>query len=84
MLDKYSCLRKLAEYRRENDIVVTTMSCAAPWAALSNGPLDFASVDSAMGHAADFAYGLALSQPLSRYAGHGRPASGGELHARDH
>ena len=66
MLDKYSCLRKLAEYRRENDIVVTTMSCAAPWAALSDGPLDFASVDSAMGHAADFAYGLALAQPQRR------------------
>ena len=37
-----------------------------PWAELSDGPLDFASVDSAMGHAADFAYGLAIAQPERR------------------
>lgn len=37
-----------------------------PWAALSDGPLDYASVHSAMGHAADFAYGIALAQPSRR------------------
>ena len=66
VLDKYSCLRKLAERRGPDDIVVTTMSVAVPWAVLADGPLDFASVDSAMGHAADFAYGLALAQPERR------------------
>ena len=56
MLDKYECLRKLAARRGPGDVVVTTMSVASPWAGISDGPLDFASVDSAMGHAADFAY----------------------------
>ena len=66
MLDKYRCLRKLAGARRQGDVVVTTMSVAMPWAELSDTPLDFASVDSAMGHAADLAYGLALAQPGRR------------------
>ena len=66
MLNKYDCLEKLAAHRNPNDIVVTTMSVAMPWASISDGPLDFASIDSAMGHAADFAYGLALAQPDRR------------------
>ena len=66
MLDRYDCLRKLAARRGPDDVVVTTMSVAMPWADLSDGPLDFAHVDSAMGHAADFAYGLALAQPGRR------------------
>lgn len=66
MLDRYDCLRKLAARRAAGDVVVSTMSVAMPWASLSDGPLDFAHVDSAMGHAADFAYGLALAQPLRR------------------
>ena len=37
-----------------------------PWAALSDGPLDFASVDTSMGHGADFALGLAMAQPHRR------------------
>ena len=51
MLDKYNCLKKLAGARRADDVVVTTMSVAMPWAALSDTHLDFAHVDSAMGHA---------------------------------
>ena len=66
MLDKYRCLRKLADARGDGDVVVTTMSVAMPWAELSDTALDFASVDSAMGHAADLAYGLALAQPGRR------------------
>jgi thiamine pyrophosphate-dependent acetolactate synthase large subunit-like protein len=62
MLDKYACLEKLAS-RRRNEIVVTTMSVASPWARLSDGPLDFAMVESSMGQAAPFALGLALAQP---------------------
>lgn len=62
MLDKYTCLQKLAALRRD-EIIVTTMSLAAPWAELSDGPLDFAHVESAMGHALSFSYGLALAHP---------------------
>ena len=65
MLDKYRCLEKLAA-RRSDEVVVSTMSVATPWARLSDGPLDFASVESAMGHAADFACGLAMAQPNRR------------------
>lgn len=65
MLDKYRCLEKLAA-RRSDEIVVTSMSVAMPWARHSDGPLDFAHVDSAMGHAADFALGLAIAQPQRR------------------
>jgi thiamine pyrophosphate-dependent acetolactate synthase large subunit-like protein len=65
MLDKYACLNKLAA-RRRDEIVVTTMSVAAPWARLSDGPLDFAMVESSMGQAAPFALGLALAQPRRR------------------
>ena len=65
MLNKYECLKKLSE-RRTDQIVVTTMSVSMPWADLSDGPLDFAHVESAMGHAADFALGLAIAQPSRR------------------
>ena len=65
MLDKYNCLQKIAA-KRKDEIVVTTMSVAMPWAELSDGPLDFAHVESAMGHAADFAHGLAIAQPDRR------------------
>lgn len=66
MLDKYSCLKKLAARRSAQDTVVTTMSVSMPWAELTDTPLDFAHVDSAMGHGADFAYGVALAQPERR------------------
>jgi sulfopyruvate decarboxylase subunit beta len=48
---------------RTNQIVVTTMSVVRPWGRISNHDLDFASADSAMGHAADLALGLALARP---------------------
>jgi len=65
MLDKYTCLKKMAT-RRTDEVIVSTMSVAMPWAELSDGPLDFASVESGMGHAADFAYGLAMARPERR------------------
>ena len=65
MLENYTCLEKLAN-QRSDEIVVTTMSVAMPWATHSDGPLDFAHVESAMGHAADFALGLAIAQPNRR------------------
>lgn len=65
MLDKYACLEKLSSLRRD-EIVITTMSVAAPWARLSDGPLDFALVESSMGQAPPFGLGLALAQPERR------------------
>jgi len=48
---------------RTDEIVVTAMSTVRPWGRLSDHDLDFASADSAMGHTADLALGLALAQP---------------------
>lgn len=55
-------LRPLARARTD-EVVVTTMSVVRPWGALSDSDLDFASADSAMGHAADLALGIALARP---------------------
>lgn len=65
MLNKYTCLEKLAALRKD-EVVITCMGTAKPWEKLSDTPLDFASVDSAMGHAADFAFGLAMARPERR------------------
>ena len=65
MLDKYTCLEKLAA-QRTDEIVISSMGVATPWGKLSDGPFDLAHVDTAMGHVADFAYGLALAQPERR------------------
>lgn len=62
MMTKDEALAPLAAARTD-EIVVTTMGMVRPWAAHSNHPLDFASADSAMGHAADLAVGIALAQP---------------------
>ncbi|MBM3840931.1 MAG: thiamine pyrophosphate-binding protein [Verrucomicrobia bacterium] len=61
-LTKRQFLEPLARLRTDQ-VVVTTMGTVRPWAQFSNHPLDFASADSAMGHAADFALGIALAQP---------------------
>jgi len=65
MLDKYQCISKLSQARTDQ-VVITMMSMSDPWTRLSDGPLDYASVDSAMGHGADFAYGIAKAQPSRR------------------
>lgn len=62
MLTKHQLLEPLARLRTDQ-VVVTTMGTVRPWALYSKHALDFASADSAMGHAADFALGLALAQP---------------------
>ena len=51
------------ERTRTGEVVVTTMGIVRPWARLSGSVLDFASADSAMGHAADLALGIALARP---------------------
>jgi sulfopyruvate decarboxylase subunit beta len=48
---------------RGNKIVVTTMSSAGIWPQLSDTPLDFAYIPSAMGHGPSLGLGLALAQP---------------------
>jgi thiamine pyrophosphate-dependent acetolactate synthase large subunit-like protein len=63
MMQRAECLKVLYRLRSESTIVVTTMAAVAPWARLSQSVLDFPSAGSAMGHAADFAMGLALAQP---------------------
>ena len=62
MLTKAHVLEPLARLRTD-EAVVTTMSVVRPWARYSDSDLDFASADSAMGHAADLALGIALAQP---------------------
>jgi len=49
--------------RRRDQIVVTTMGSAREWPRLSQHPLDFHYIPSAMGHAPMLALGLALAQP---------------------
>lgn len=62
MLTKDQLLEPLARLRTD-EVVVTTMSIVRPWGRYSDSDLDFASADSAMGHAADLALGIALAQP---------------------
>lgn len=62
MLTKDQLLRPLAAVRTD-EVVVTCMSVTRPWGRLSDHELDFASADSAMGHTADLALGIALAQP---------------------
>lgn len=62
MMTVAQLLEPLARHRA-NEVVVTTMSVVRPWGRLSSSELDFASADSAMGHAADLALGIALARP---------------------
>lgn len=63
MMKREECFQVLRRLRGDRTVVVTTMAAVAPWARLSQSPLDFPSAGSAMGHAADFAMGVALAQP---------------------
>ncbi len=65
MLTRDQLLRPLARHRTD-EVVVTTMSVTRPWGRLSDHDLDFASADSAMGHTADLALGIALARPERR------------------
>ena len=62
MITRDQLLEPLAR-RRTDEVVVTTMSVVRPWGRYSDHDLDFASADSAMGHAADLALGVAMAQP---------------------
>jgi thiamine pyrophosphate-dependent acetolactate synthase large subunit-like protein len=62
MIPRDRFLAPLAQ-RRSDEVVVATMSVVRPWGRYSDHDLDFASADSAMGHAADLALGIAMAQP---------------------
>jgi thiamine pyrophosphate-dependent acetolactate synthase large subunit-like protein len=62
MMTLREALEVLAANRRQS-IVITTMSPIAPWHQLSDTPLDFAYIPSAMGQAPPLGLGLALAQP---------------------
>src|SRR5688572_5906014 len=55
-------LEVLAEVRGDN-VVITTMSAVGVWPELSDTPLDFAYMPSAMGHATGLGLGLGLARP---------------------
>lgn len=65
MLTKQELLEPLAR-ARTNEVVITSMGVVRPWGRLSDSDLDFASADSAMGHTADLALGVAMAQPSRR------------------
>src|SRR5205809_3644931 len=62
MMTQREALEVLAAQRGQR-IVITTMSSAGIWPALSDTPLDFCYIPSAMGHAPALGLGLALAQP---------------------
>ncbi len=62
MLTKDELLDPIAALRGDS-VVITCMGVTRPWGRRSQSDLDFASADSAMGHTADLALGIALSQP---------------------
>ena len=62
MFNKEECLQIIAKHRTD-EVVIATMGVTVPWGQISEHPLDYASVGSAMGHAADFGLGIALARP---------------------
>ncbi|MSU72549.1 MAG: thiamine pyrophosphate-binding protein [Opitutus sp.] len=62
MMTKDELMAPLARLRGDA-VVVTTMAAVRAWGRHSSSELDFASADSAMGHAADLALGIALARP---------------------
>src|ERR671922_3093842 len=62
MMSTRQALEVLARHRGDK-VVVTTMTSVAVWPQLSDSPLDFTYIPSAMGHGPALALGLALAQP---------------------
>jgi sulfopyruvate decarboxylase subunit beta len=61
-MTQQEALAVLAQHRGDK-IVITTMTAVGVWPALSDTPLDFAYMPSAMGHGPGLALGLALACP---------------------
>jgi sulfopyruvate decarboxylase subunit beta len=71
MMTAEEALAVVRATRREQDVVVTTMSPAKVWIDMSGGPsglkpLDFVFVPSCMSHATSVGLGIALAQPERR------------------
>ncbi|MED5579175.1 MAG: thiamine pyrophosphate-dependent enzyme [Nitrospinota bacterium] len=62
MIERMDMLKTIAE-NRTNEVVVMTMTTTLQWPLVSDHDLDFDFLAFGMGHAADFAMGIALSQP---------------------
>jgi sulfopyruvate decarboxylase subunit beta len=62
LMSQQQALEVLAAHRGDR-LVVTSMSAAGIWPALSQHPLDFHYIPSAMGQAPSLALGLGLAQP---------------------
>ncbi|MDW3178886.1 MAG: thiamine pyrophosphate-dependent enzyme [Acidimicrobiia bacterium] len=65
MIERLDLLRALAA-QRSDEIVVTTMTSTLQWPLVSDSDLDFDFLAFGMGHASDFAMGLALARPERR------------------
>lgn len=65
MMERMDLLRALA-VARTDEIVVTTMTSTLQWPLVSSSDLDFDFLAFGMGHASDFAMGLALARPERR------------------
>jgi sulfopyruvate decarboxylase subunit beta len=62
MMTQRQALEVLADNRGDK-VVLTTMSAISTWPELSDSPLDFHYIPSAMGHAPALGLGLALARP---------------------
>lgn len=62
MMTQRQALEVLLHHRGDK-VVITTMSAVGTWAELSDSPLDFHYIPSAMGHGPDLGLGIALAQP---------------------
>lgn len=60
MMTLLEALRPIAQHRGDQ-LVISTMAAVGVWPTLSDGPLDFAYMPSAMGHAPGLAQGWALA-----------------------
>ncbi len=65
MIERLDFLRALAAVRTD-EIVVTTMTSTLQWPLVSDSTLDFDFLAFGMGHASDFAMGLAIARPERR------------------
>jgi thiamine pyrophosphate-dependent acetolactate synthase large subunit-like protein len=61
-IERLDLFRALAA-RRDDQIVITTMTATLQWPLVSQHPLDFDFLAFGMGHASDFGLGLALARP---------------------
>jgi sulfopyruvate decarboxylase subunit beta len=65
-LQLQECLKVFAAHRRDDHVVLSTMSAAREWMKLGTHPLDFVYAPSAMGEAPAMGLGLALAQPARK------------------